>query len=282
MNNNKNGILADYLSFNEVEFSQACAKELQSEKTWQNFLNIPIIKKSIALKRQSGLSGDELRSIKSALFEIRVAHLIHKSGLNAEYEFSSNTDNKKTVDFRVFGRGLGNKTLLIELSSLRESQLQKDKTWVDNEWFGCMLDTDGNNDAREYIRAQSVLIEKALKFSDALTVNQFNIILLDMRSIILTMSDCHDYYNILYGSDGLAPHLQRQIGNKLFEGIFCAAHPEYQKFEHLRETIYCFGFVNEQRYEQNELARKIQWLRNPELICNGIPKLKEIFGDYRT
>lgn len=91
------------------------------------------------------------------------AYLIFRSGLKAIYEFHTDKQTKKSIDFKVFGDKIKKINLLIEISSLRESELQKGKTWEKDSFFGCVL--SGNDDISDYFKAQKILIEKAKKFS---------------------------------------------------------------------------------------------------------------------
>jgi len=228
MKNDKIGMWSDSLKFNEGEFSTLCINELQKSGTWEKFLADDKIKHSIETISTPNRSYDETRALKSALFEVRFAYLVYRSGLYAEYEVGLNANTDKTVDFKVFGESLDNKILLFELSSLRESNCQKNKTRLEiknNQTdYECML--GGDDDVNEYCKAQNVLKEKAYKFPDEITENQFNIILLDMRSSILEFADDGDYKNILYGSKLSDGYTQRSMKDgKLFPGVFLQNTP---------------------------------------------------------
>lgn len=281
-----NGMWSDYIKREEAEFTKTCACELMKDENWKDFLSNKQIKNAINIKPDEKRTESNLIAVKSAMFEIRIAYLTQQSGLKAEYEFNPNEKNKKTVDFRVYGEKINIINLLMELSSLRESKIQKDKTWSVNKknepvFFGCAL--EGNDDVSEYFKAQKILVEKAAKFPDKIIGNQFSIILLDMRASMLECCDQYDFYNILYGSKNLDSHAQCYTkDNKLFSGIFCHTHPGYSDTDlvHLRKSIHYFGFVVEKDYTQDELPAKIQWFKNSSLITNDLLdlKLREIFN----
>ncbi|MCK4608459.1 MAG: hypothetical protein KAT71_03175 [Gammaproteobacteria bacterium] len=284
MKNRQIGKIKDYLSLDEVENSKKYAEILAKSGKWGAFLADDKIDKAINVTLNLSVTFDELNSIKSALFEVRFAYLIHQSGLTAEYEFNPNPNKnkkgqkQKSIDFKLCYASK-NINLLIELSSLRESNIQKDKTWEAGKFVGCCL--NGDDEVSEYFKAQKVLIEKAAKFSPEIIPNQYNIILLDMRSSILENLDCFDCRNILYGSEGLDPALQRHTkDNKLFPGIFCSTHPNEGDvvLDHLRKSIHYFGFVVEKQYMQDELATEIKWFKNPSYLDSSLPNLKETFG----
>lgn len=274
------GKWADELTRDELENTKKFARELAKSNEWNNFLSDAKVKNAINSHINNSRTFSQLNTIKSALFEIRFSYLIHQSGLKAEYEFNPNNYYKKTVDFKVLVNENKNINLLIELSSLRESDIQKEKTWKNGDFFGCIL--VGDDDASAYFKAQKVLIEKASKFPSEKVDDQFNIVIIDMRSTILGCCDCYDYKNILYGSEKLGIEMQRFTkDNKLFPGLFCATHPgnEDADLNHLRSSIHYFGFVVEENYSQNELATKIHWFQNPNLVTRDSPglDLKKIF-----
>lgn len=279
MGNSDTGSCSDTLNEDEVNYTKECACTLSHTSHWCDFLNNEQIERAVNVEKNKNRTAAELISIKSALFEVRVAFLIHSSGLNVEYEYSANPNNDKSIDFKVSGNKLKNFNLLIEISSLRESELQKDKTWTNGDFFGCIL--TGDDDVSAYFKAQKVLIEKAKKFPSENIDDQINTIILDMRSPILGCSDCDDYKNILYGSKNLDSHAQRYTNdNKLFPGIFCPTHPGGgdADLNHLRKSIHYFGFVVEKKYTKDELANEIRWFKNPDLDSNDMPNLKEILN----
>lgn len=259
MSNKECGKFTDYLSRNEVINSQEYAAILAKSGNWDVFLKTNNIKNALNIKQDPERTFDELNSIKSALFEVRFAHLIHQLELTAEYEFNLNihgnkkSQQPKTIDFKI--NVLENTNILVELSSLRERYCQKKKTWIRDEFFGCCL--GGNDEVSEYFKIQNILIEKAKKFPSAITKNQYNIIVLDVRSSILNSSDCYDYHNVL-------------------SRILCLTHQSDDgELDHLRRNIHYFGFVVEKKYTPDELANEIKWFKNPKF--NKLPDLKEIF-----
>ena len=201
MENAGAGVWSDNLNPDEVNFTKKCANELSNKEGWCNFINDKVIKNAVNTSPNLNRTTSELYRLKSALFEVRIAFLVYRSGLNAEYEFNPNAKGNKTVDFRVFGNQ--NISLLVELSSLRESKSQKNQTGSNGDFFGCLLTDD--NEVAEYCKTQKVLTEKAKKFPSKIIKNQFNVIILDMRSSIIGQCDYLDYCNILYGSKNRVP-----------------------------------------------------------------------------
>lgn len=206
----------------------------------------------------------------------------------AKYEYAATAhkykkgQNPKTVDFKIYANKPRNASLLIELSSLRESGQQKKKAWINDDYFGYTL--NASDEATDYFKAQKVLIEKAEKFSLSNSNNQSNAIILDMRSVIPKCIDSDDYKNILFGSEKLNPFVQRYTKDKmLFPGIFCQSHPANSDrgLDHLRKTIHCFGFVAEKTYTEDELAMKIEWFANPDINETNIQNIKDILGCVR-
>jgi len=258
---------SDFLNCDEVEFTKKCACTLKREKSWRDFLNDEKIQKAINITTDTEKSEANVGAMKSAMFEIRIAYLIHQSGLSAKYEANAHQKNKKTIDFSVHVKKSENINLLIEVSSLRKSKLEKEKSWENEEFFGCCL--NGDDEVSGYFKAQKVLVEKAEKFPSKIAQDQFHIIILDMRSSILGSTDCWDYHSILFGSEGLDAGLQRATKrNELFPGILSQDHPgsNCNNVKHLRKSIHYFGFVIENNYKPDELATKIKWFKNPNLI----------------
>lgn len=279
MNKSKTGSWSDNLNSEEVIYSKKCANELSHINSWNTFLNSPQIKTAIYLEADHNRSYEELISLKSALFEIRFAYLIQKSELSAKYEYKADTNGNKTVDFCVFGNTIGSKNILIELSSLRESDIQKNATiqTLDGIWSTCL---DGNDDVSEYFKVQMVLCEKAEKFPTKTSDDIFNAILLDMRAPNLGIFDQYDYINILLGSHYVEDFYKRYTKqNGLFPGIFCEEHPGSNDLKHLTSVTHFFGFVIEKEYNRNELEREIFWYQNPNIIINNDFNLKNVFKE---
>lgn len=271
------GKWSDNLGGKEVEFTKKCVNCLSDENShsWDDFLNIDKVVSLTKVIPNSNRSDDELIAMKSIMFEIRFAYLVCQSGLSALYEFQPNAESAKTVDFKVYGKKIGEICLLIELTSLRESRKQKKRTSTTEAQYDrvpvtkVVCDLGEDEEVNEYCKAQNVLVEKAQKYPKRKVANQFNVVIVDMRSSILGGWDNYDSHNVLYGSNNLNGYTQRHMKNgMLFPGIFSSAHPEYhnEKFVHLRNSIHYFGFVVEKHYASNELATAIQWFKNPGLI----------------
>ena len=264
--------LFDFIGQDELEFTQKCYEKLISSKKWDSFINDKRIKNIFNICTKKNTSPGERQSIKAHLFEIRVANFLNNCNLVANYEINS-LDNK-SVDFRI-----SDYNILLELTSLRESESQKNKTQKSDDFYSCLL---GNTEIiQSYFKIQKAIFEKSLKFNDPNITESCNTIIVDVRGCSLGLFDLYDCANVIIGSNGIREdHLKAYFINngssQPFPGIFDKANPYYDYLVTVRQKINFFGFINEKEYSNDQIKNNIIWFKNPLLESNL--NFKEIFN----
>lgn len=239
-----------------------------------------------------GLS--EMVTIKSAFFEVRLANVINKAGLQAEYEFKTGIGNS-SVDFKVIGKKTG-KTFLIELTSLRDSvRLKKETIHLDVydnagtiDDCSVIMSTTGISDKNslrltEIHRLQNVICTKVydakngkpIKFPEP-SAHSLHIIIVDTRGFAFK-SDIIDHCMVTLGSEILKDEYKPE---KPVIGIFDLNHPK-EEMKYVRERIHAIGFIREDWYDEGEIIAKTQFVINPKFnLDDNVKKLfitKRIF-----
>lgn len=197
------GCFSDYLSHTEVSFSKSAGTCLEQVKWAKKLLCDGKIKKALKCEANKNRAYDEFDEIKSALFEVRFAYALQTHSLSAEYEFPCGL-GKTTVDFKI----LGSPEWFIELTSLRETNHIKEKSFQESNFFGAMLDSD--DESKEIIKIQNAILNKVtnskgdpIKFLES-SSNQYNMIIIDIRSSLLNSLDEKDCWLSCYGSFSLS------------------------------------------------------------------------------
>ena len=200
---NKTGLFGDTLTEDEVSVSEKAYNLLRREHFKFKKGTEKKLEKIFPLKPNPERTLSEMNEVKSTLFEIRfLAELFRRGAKNIEYEFKTGIGDTD-VDFKCSDSQ--NNTWLIELTSLRESEHIKSKTYQNGDLYGCDYDEIGTEEL--VIRAQRRLIEKTynnktclpIKFPEVTNANTYNVIAIDMKSYLLS-SDDYDYYLICYGN----------------------------------------------------------------------------------
>jgi len=282
VSNQENGQFSDYLNQEEVNFSKYAADILREEDWAIPMLSEDKISRSLNIT-SCPRDYDSLNEIKSALFEVRVALAIHNSGLSAEYEYSSAAMGNSSVDFGISTKD--NDFWLIELTSLRESSAVKNATYKDNDFFSYFSISDNKSNSPEVLdilKVQNAICNKVsnnlgnpIKFPP-IREKSYHMIIVDMRGFNAGIADYFDYYNIVYGSQSLLNRdngvycrnwIDKEGKCELIKGLFASDHPS-KKSKYVMERIHIIGFICEEKYSNNEIAAKIRFFGNPNLITN--------------
>jgi len=275
----KKGMFSDPLTIPEVMSGKRIYDELKKIVWAKKLLNDNKVKTAISCKPNSRRKVSELFAIKSALFELRFAGLIHSLNLTAEYEYKTGVGGS-SVDFKI---EKNKKQWLIELTSLKESIEVKKNTRVKGNQF-CYLSISKNNENSpevfDLIKVQNAIINKTInndgkpiKF-DKHKRNVYNIILIDMRAFNAGAADYFDCFNIVNGSELLLNpkygfYVRYWIDEKgqssLIKGLFDKAYPD-KNAKNVRNRIHAIGFVLEKDFSDNEMNKKIMFFPNPKFF----------------
>ena len=282
------GVWSDRLRTDEVDFTQKIITSFESQNNWTSqLLNDAKIRNMLALLEcPKHMNTDNIKAVKAALFEIRIANAIYQSGYNAIYECKTGVD-KTSVDFLIHcDENKGQHNWLVELTSLRDSEDIKQATTQKNDIY-CYISPDNNAEVKDIWRAQQVILSKVAKSCKKksaiipikfpvpnATMSTYNAIVIDMRAINLGMVDKYDLQIIMYGSQ----HLRNIKYGLLYrefvttdgvrKPILGICDPKYEdpRAQYFRERIHAVGFINEKTYKQGEINSEIQTYCNHHLI----------------
>ena len=277
----KKGCFADYLIQDEVVFSKIAAKELEKILWAKKLLEEPKVTRAIQTEPDNNRKYSDLNEIKSALFEIRFAYSVYKSGLIAEYECNCGLGDT-SIDFKIED---SNYTWLIELTSCRESSEVKKNTTISDNYFNyCSISNPLKNSPEvvDIIKTQHAILNKVcnkakpIKFPVIQNSNNkgLHMILVDMRSFNAGMSDYCDYANIACGSKFLinvdnGAYCRNWIDQNgkvnLIKGLFDPDYPDIRS-KRIHESIHILGFVHESDYDEKELITKTRLFYNPRFF----------------
>lgn len=290
--NLKAGIMSHFrgwniLSWEELEFSQHAAKELEEIPWALKMLETPAIKKALAYSPRSNQKDEQLT--KRALFEIRFAYAIHAAGLEAEYEFKTGVGGS-SVDFKIDDKK-SKSVWLVELTSLEESSAVKENSFAQGNFsmFNSITtpgDEDNSPEVRDIIKAQRAILSKVakeesvepIKFPEIINKKEqapqtYHVILVDMRGFLVGVSDGGDYMNILYGSERLPEQYKVRWINaetqkkEWIVGLFDQHHPD-PRSRYLRERVHAVGFMKE-KFEDDKIINNLQLFYNPRFFSSS-------------
>jgi hypothetical protein len=264
-----------YLSEQEVSNTKNMVNTPDIMPWFNEFLQFESIKRAVNIKSGQESTDEQIRQIKSSLFEVRFAHAINKLGFEAEYEFKTGVGGT-SVDFKINIEGCA-KDWLVELTSLTSAI----GDWSNDGYFGysSISNSDQNcNEVLDLVKAQNALFHKVCKSNKRGEVEPIKFpenspyhhaVILDTRASVGGMIDSYDFCNICFGSAGLPDMYKRFFRYRdeweLFKGIFDINNAN-EKSRYIRERIDVIGFINEKDYLRNEIVSSINLFANPSRI----------------
>lgn len=287
MSENIKGFFTDDLSEEEVSFSKEVAEKLNKLPWGQKLTQDPKILRALQEQPNPCRKYDDSSQIKSALFEVRFAHLLSTIELSVEYEAKTGIGNS-SVDFKVVEDN--NNIWLIELTSLRESNAVKKSTVTLNDDTTQYLSIDrGKNNSAEVldlIKLQNAIYGKvtqqinnkieSLKFP-AITKNTYHAVIVDARSFNAGIPDYYDFFIVVNGSHQLRNihegfccryFINQQGVASHILGIFEENNND-EKSKVVREKIHFICFTAEKDYKKNELIEKMFVFANPKYFSDA-------------
>jgi large subunit ribosomal protein L30 len=250
------------LRSDEADYMEAIIAELE-DNSWAK----PLLKR---LEEAGGIT----RRNKSLLFEIRLAHALHKAGITPVYEAPGEGDS--TIDFQFESKGT---IWNVELTRLEETEAAKraTNTTIEKEGyefsqrsFSSTADDPRESEAGETLKAIERICQKCEKDDKphkfkVPTEGTVNVLLVDFRNFLDGDGDESDMKHIANGGDGLHQMARREYEGKQVTGAF-EEETKLKGSAYLRERVHLIGFVKEEEYKPGEFRKAIHFIPNPHLL----------------
>lgn len=221
------------------------------------------------------IGANDKNNFAASALEATIAYQFESAGIPLRYEIKQVADNEGSIDF--CWKIASGKTVYIEVRLLQQDKATADSIAEQlNAQNAYTVLKDGDDEKRDIVRVQQVILEKVQKKDGTptkfLTMRQdaINLVAVDISSIILGMFDFDDCKLAASGDPAVSDVNRRQVF-----GLFQDPKPEYpphiqslaQSFAHIRKTLHGVLFLF--RKPKTELfnysiKRFLAW--NPNLI----------------
>lgn len=284
-----------FLRQDDINLTLQIIKKLKNIP-WSNIMFRTINPQNLLDSISKGsLTNEQILQLRANFFEFRIAYVIHRAGFLAEYEYKVGIGNS-SVDFGVYIEPDNHSPkILIELTSLRDSDNVKRNTIISGnmskyESTTTPWDRENSPEIIELKKIQNVILNKVtnneknnikpIKFPQISYSNKnSHIIIIDVRgSNGGSGLDINDYRNLLYGGKSFTDpeehdlyavyeikvNEKKEIRRELIKGIFDSENSD-PRSKYLQDRIHGIGFIHEKRYELDEIkSSNIRIFPNPK------------------
>lgn len=278
------GCWSNILTDREYTFSKQAGEILRGVPWALKMLQEDKVKR--ALEHEFYPYEQLIGTTKSALFEVRFARALYESNLVVKYEYKTGVGSS-SVDFSVQKEGENQAKWFIELTSLLKSEAIKESTQKHQNSSSHSSSTAYENrwnsaEVRDIIKVQQAILNKVtdkngkpIKFpkidEGKNKPSSFNVIIVDIRTFNMGISDVGDYINFLFGNEKFPDEYKRywdKDGQKeLIRGLLDENHPD-PRSKILKENIHAIGFVKEKNYTLGEISSVIKLYANPRFMSH--------------
>lgn len=202
---------------------------------------------------KSILSSKDRKEFNTYVFEVLFAYHFESKGLPLLYEVKQICNSVSSIDFLLTTKEEVKIYFELRLLYQKESLNSYIKSQLNNTGMYEVI-RNGQDEKDEIIRLQNLILNKCqdknrnpIKFyRNPQVANTYNIIVVYVSDLFLTMIDKDDCMLSMYGDQAVPPYAQRKIFGLCQElsGISPDWVKEcYYKFKHFRETIHGVLFV---------------------------------------
>ncbi|SRR6266404_1420352 len=216
-------------------------------------------------------TANDENNFAASVLEATIAFQFESAGFELEYEVNQDQDNESSIDFRW--RTSSGKTVYIEARFLQQDRATTDSIERQLQTKNVYeVSKDGDDEKRDIIRVQQVILEKVQKRNGTptkfLTTHRdaFNVVAVDVSQIILRMFDSHDCKLVTEGDPAVPPVCRRDIFG-LFQNPSSEYSEQSKSFSHIRETLHGVLFLFKKPRGESfnySLERFLAW--NPNLV----------------